>query len=49
MPQRRGLQFIHPSPSAVTMGDIFQAAVNRAVQDYELNRLFNPYHYDYQI
>ena len=33
----------------VSMAEIFQAAVNRAMQDHELDRLFNPDHYDYQI
>ena len=33
----------------VNMAEIFQAAVNKAIQDYELNRLFNPEYYDYQI
>jgi hypothetical protein len=33
----------------VSMSDIVQAAVNRAMQDYELDRLFNPEYYDYQI
>jgi hypothetical protein len=33
----------------VSMSDIFQAAVNQAIQDYELNRLFNPDYYDYEI
>jgi hypothetical protein len=37
------------SPMAVQMADIYQAAKNRAVEDHELDKLFNPDHYDYQI
>jgi hypothetical protein len=33
----------------VQTGDIYQAALNRALQDYELDKLFNPEHYDFQI
>jgi len=29
--------------------DIYQAAANRALQDYELDKLFNPGYYDFQI
>ena len=37
------------SPMAVQMADIYQAAKNRAVEDHELDKLFNPDFYDYQI
>jgi hypothetical protein len=37
---------VHPP---VSMADIVQAAVNRAKHEYELDRLFNPEHYDHQI
>lgn len=43
------MNVMQPMPMAVNIADIFQAAASRAVQDYELNRLFNPDHYDYQI
>jgi hypothetical protein len=36
-------------PMPVQTADIYQAALNRAIQDYELDKLFNPEHYDYQI
>ena len=31
------------------IADIYQAAINRAIQDHELDKLFNPDFYDYQI
>jgi hypothetical protein len=34
---------------AVQMMDIYQAARNRAIEDHELDKLFNPDFYDYQI
>lgn len=37
------------APPRVTVADIYQAAIKQAIHDYELNRLFNPDHYDYQI
>jgi len=33
----------------VPIKDIYQAARNRAVDDHELDKLFNPDYYDYQI
>jgi hypothetical protein len=42
---RAARSFLMPVQAA----DIYQAAWNRAVQDYELDRLFNPEYYDYQI
>lgn len=36
-------------PMAVQVSDIYQAAVKRAVEDHELDKLFNPQYYDYQI
>jgi hypothetical protein len=37
------------TPMAVQVADIYQAAKNRAVEDHELDKLFNPDFYDYQI
>lgn len=37
------------APMAVQVADIYQAAKNRAVEDHELDKLFNPDFYDYQI
>lgn len=42
----RALQF---APFPVQVADIYQAALNRAIQDFELDKLFNPDFYDYQI
>ncbi|MCI0334262.1 MAG: hypothetical protein L0228_13670 [Planctomycetes bacterium] len=36
-------------PLAVQMMDIYQAAKNRAIEDHELDKLFNPDFYDYEI
>ena len=36
-------------PELVQIADIYQAALNRAIQDHELDKLFNPDFYDYQI
>ena len=37
------------TPMAVQLADIYQAAVKRAVEDHELDKLFNPDLDDYQI
>jgi len=42
----RTLQFL---PFPVQTSDIYQAALNRAVHDHELDRLFNPDFDDFQI
>ena len=41
----------HPASCSlpVQIADIYQAAMNRALQDHELDKLFNPDFYDYQI
>jgi hypothetical protein len=36
-------------PESVQIADIYQAALNRAIEDHELDKLFNPDFYDYQI
>ena len=36
-------------PTLVRTADICQAARNQAIQDHELDKLFNPEFYDYQI
>jgi hypothetical protein len=36
-------------PQSVHIADIYQAALNRAIEDHELDKLFNPDFYDYQI
>jgi hypothetical protein len=36
-------------PESVQISDIYQAALNRAIEDHELDKLFNPEFYDYQI
>jgi hypothetical protein len=36
-------------PTAVQISDIYQEAKNRAIEDHELDKLFNPEFYDYQI
>jgi hypothetical protein len=34
---------------SVSLADIYQAAMTRAIEDIELDKLFNPDFYDYQI
>jgi hypothetical protein len=38
-----------PSPIAVQIADIYQAAAQRAIEEHEIDKLFNPQFYDYQI
>ena len=45
----RSMQASAPRPQQVSIADIYQAAANRAIQDHELDKLFNPEFYDYQI
>ena len=45
----RSMQAPAPRPMQVSVADIYQAAMNRAIQDHELDKLFNPDFYDYQI
>ncbi len=40
---------VQSPPTTVKIADIYQAAKNRAVEDHELDKLFNPEHYDFQI
>ena len=42
-------RLLNSQPMAVQMADIYQAAKNRAIEDHELDKLFNPDYYDYQI
>ncbi len=37
------------TPMAVQIADIYKAAVNRAIEDHEIDKLFNAEFYDYQI
>jgi hypothetical protein len=45
VPPRQPPQFVHQ----VALADIYQAAMQRAQQDHELDKLFNPEYYDFQI
>ena len=38
-----------PNPVGVQINDIYQAAMKRAVEDYEIDKLFNPEPNDFQI
>lgn len=38
-----------PNPIGVQVNDIYQAAMKRAVEDHEIDKLFNPEPDDYQI
>jgi hypothetical protein len=37
------------TPMAVQIADIYKAAVNRAIEDHEIDKLFNAEFYDFQI
>ena len=37
------------SPIGVQIADIYQAAMQRAIEEHEIDKLFNPDFYDYQI
>jgi len=37
------------SPMGVQIADIYQAAMQRAIEEHEIDKLFNPDFYDYQI
>jgi hypothetical protein len=45
----RSVQATAPRPMQISVADIYQAATNRAIQDHELDKLFNPDFYDYHI
>ena len=38
-----------PSPMGVQIADIYQAAMQRAIEEHEIDKLFNPDFFDYQI
>lgn len=44
----RDSRFASPTPMAVQLAEIYQAAVTRAVEDHELDKLFNADFYDHQ-
>lgn len=48
-PPARGGESASRSPMAVQIADIYQAAMQRAVEEHEIDKLFNPDFYDYQI
>ena len=37
------------TPMGVQIADIYQAAMQRAIEEHEIDKLFNPDFYDYQI
>jgi hypothetical protein len=48
-PAVRGSTTASPSPIGVQIADIYQVAMQRAVEEHEIDKLFNPDFYDYQI
>ena len=38
-----------PSPIAIQINDIYQAAVKRSIEDHEIDKLFNPDPDEFQI
>ena len=47
--QRSATRRLQPSPIGVQINDIYQAAMKRAIEEHEIDKLFNPEFYDYQI
>jgi hypothetical protein len=48
-PQVSEREQVNRSPMAVQLADIYQIARQRAVEEIEIDKLFNPDFYDYQI
>lgn len=48
-PQANEREQASRSPMAVQIADIYQIARQRAVEEIEIDKLFNPDFYDYQI
>ena len=48
-PQANEREQVGRSPMAVQIADIYQIARQRAVEEIEIDKLFNPDFYDYQI
>ncbi len=48
-PPARDRQPLNQTPMAVQIADIYQAAAQRAIEEHEIDKLFNPGFYDYQI
>jgi hypothetical protein len=38
-----------PNPIAIQINDIYQAAMHRAIEEHEIDKLFNPEPDDFQI
>jgi hypothetical protein len=48
-PAAQETRAVQPSPMAVQIADIYQAAAQRAIEEHEIDELFNPQFYDFQI
>ena len=48
-PAVRGSAAASPSPIGVQIADIYQVAMQRAIEEHEIDKLFNPEPDDYQI
>jgi hypothetical protein len=48
-PPAQGSEAANQSPMAVQIADIYQAAVHRAIEEHEIDKLFNPDFDDFQI
>ena len=48
-PALRGSAAASQSPIGVQIADIYQAAMQRAIEEHEIDKLFNPDFHDYQI
>jgi hypothetical protein len=48
-PAMRANEAASRSPMAIQIADIYQVAAQRAIEEHEIDKLFNPGFYDYQI
>jgi hypothetical protein len=48
-PARSESKTAQPNPMSIQIADIYQAAAQRAIEEHEIDKLFNAQFYDYQI
>jgi hypothetical protein len=48
LPLARECESSHRSPMAIQITDIYQAAKQRAIEEHEIDKLFNPEFYDHE-
>jgi hypothetical protein len=48
-PAAREITTAQQNPMSIQIADIYQAAAQRAIEEHEIDKLFNAQFYDYQI